>query len=660
MIPLTQLHLDFHTAPSIHPIAQDFSPEQFAETIQKAHIESVNVFAKCHHGMCYHPTKVGVMHPGLSFDLFGEMLSALKSRSIRTVAYVPIGWEEEAAKNINWVEIDQRGVIGGKSPLENGYYQWRKLCLNKREYIAYIKSYIDELLANYEFDGFWFDIVRQYGCICDDCRKGMRQMGLSPDNPGDVRKYGLYVTEQFQKEITQYVKEKKDGLSLYYNGGWKLDDAFFPAFSTRNLFPSMTHMEIESLPSEQWGYNHFPLQVNYCNRENRPVVGMNGIFHTAWGDHGSLRNREALEFESFRMLANGACCCVGDQLHPRGELNPTVYKRIGEVYAEVLKRKEWCQNSSKDSEVAVLLANRVPETEYSVEEGALRILTELHIPFDLIDRQDPLSSYQLLILPDEIYFDRELTQKVQAFLENGGKIIATCHSGLNEQKTGFALDFGLEYHGEMEYTPIFMQIEDAREAGIEPMKYVSRYGSTKVSAQGASVFSSVWTPYFNRTYDNFSSHRHFPYDKKTDFAAIAQYQNIVYIAAPVFGTYIEYGEALWRQLIALAMQKLHYRPKVCSDLPPHCEVTVRRQPGRTIIHVLNYFYQRKSRQMDIVDSMLPLHNRHIRLRSGAAPKQVYLAPQNTPCTFEMRDGYCEVLVPKLSGHTMVVLEWEEA
>lgn len=183
----------------------------------------------------YHPTKVGVMHPGLSFDLFGEMLSALKSRGIRTVAYVPIGWEEEAAKNINWVEIDQRGVIGGKSPLENGYYQWRKLCLNKRGYIAYIKSYIDELLANYEFDGFWFDIVRQYGCICDDCRKGMRQMGLSPENPGDVRKYGLYVTEQFQKEITQYVKEKKDRMSLYYNGGWKLDDAF-SMLSARGIF----------------------------------------------------------------------------------------------------------------------------------------------------------------------------------------------------------------------------------------------------------------------------------------------------------------------------------------------------------------------------------------------------------------------------------------
>ena len=66
MNPLTQLHLDFHTAPVIPSIGKDFCSDEFAKTIKKANIQSVNVFAKCHHGMCYHPTKVGVMNLNLT------------------------------------------------------------------------------------------------------------------------------------------------------------------------------------------------------------------------------------------------------------------------------------------------------------------------------------------------------------------------------------------------------------------------------------------------------------------------------------------------------------------------------------------------------------------------------------------------------------------
>ena len=658
MNPLTQLHLDFHTAPVIPSIGKDFCPDEFAKTIKEANIQSVNVFAKCHHGMCYHLTKVGVMHPNLTFDLFGEMLTALKKQGIRTVAYIPVGWEEEAAKNLNWVEISMEGVVGGKSPLESGYYSWRKLCLNKRGYIEYLKSYIDELLANYEFEGFWFDIISQYYCICDDCRQGMHRMGLDPENKNDVGKYGLLVVKQFQDEITQYIRERNPDLSIYYNGSWDMDDAFDTDCTMRNLYPAMTHMEIESLPSGQWGYNHFPLQVNYWNKDNKEVVGMNGIFHTSWGDHGSFRNIEALEYESFRMIANGACCCIGDQLHPCGVLNQTKYKRIRQVYGEILKREEWCRDSKKDSEVAIMLTNRVPDTDYSVTEGALRIFTELHIPYDIIDREDSLENYKLLILPDKVYFDNRLTEKVRGYLDNGGKLIATYHSGLNEEKTKFMLDYGAEYQGEMEYVPTFLDIQRENGFDIEPMEYVSRCGSTKVTANSAKVLSHTCTPYFNRTYENFSSHMHFPCEKKTEYASVIRHQNTVYIAVPVFSTYMEYGETIWRELIKSAIKELDYSPKVRTDLPMHCEVTVRQQSKRTIVHIVNYFSQRKSRKLDIVDSMIPLYSRHMGLRTKHAPKRVYVAPQELDCAFEMQGEYCEVSLPELAGHTMVVFDWE--
>jgi alpha-L-fucosidase len=52
-----QVHLDFHTSPFIPDVAADFDAEEFVSTFQRAHVNSVTVFAKCHHGMCYYPTK---------------------------------------------------------------------------------------------------------------------------------------------------------------------------------------------------------------------------------------------------------------------------------------------------------------------------------------------------------------------------------------------------------------------------------------------------------------------------------------------------------------------------------------------------------------------------------------------------------------------------
>ena len=78
-----QIHLDFHTSPVIPKVGADFDPVEFTATLKKAGVESINIFAKCHHGMCYYPTKVGKVHPGLKRDLLGEMITALHAEGIK-------------------------------------------------------------------------------------------------------------------------------------------------------------------------------------------------------------------------------------------------------------------------------------------------------------------------------------------------------------------------------------------------------------------------------------------------------------------------------------------------------------------------------------------------------------------------------------------------
>lgn len=108
-----QIHLDFHTSPLIPGIGEKFDPKEFAGTLKKGYVNSVTCFAKCHHGMCYYPTKVGKMHPELKFDLLGEMIRACHAEEIRVPVYITSGWEDDSAEeHPEWQQVNRNGVLG--------------------------------------------------------------------------------------------------------------------------------------------------------------------------------------------------------------------------------------------------------------------------------------------------------------------------------------------------------------------------------------------------------------------------------------------------------------------------------------------------------------------------------------------------------------------
>jgi hypothetical protein len=78
-----QIHLDFHTSEHIPGVGAAFDADTFVSTLKKAHVDSITVFAKCHHGWSYYPTKVGAPHPNLARpDLLGDMVTALRAFDI--------------------------------------------------------------------------------------------------------------------------------------------------------------------------------------------------------------------------------------------------------------------------------------------------------------------------------------------------------------------------------------------------------------------------------------------------------------------------------------------------------------------------------------------------------------------------------------------------
>ena len=117
----------------------------------------------------------------------------------------------------------------------------------------------------------------------------------------------------------------------FWNGGqWtctidgsqtKLFVRFDIAKHGKDAYRSYSHLELESLPTGGWGYDHFPASARYADYLGFDFLGQTGKFHTSWGDFGGFKHPDALVYETAQMSALGAKCLVGDQLHPSGRMN---------------------------------------------------------------------------------------------------------------------------------------------------------------------------------------------------------------------------------------------------------------------------------------------------------------------------------------------------
>ncbi len=129
---LRQVHLDFHTSEDIPDIGIHFDAEEFAETLKKAHVNSITCFSRCHHGWLYYPSRKfpEKIHPHLKTkDLLGQQIRACHERGIRVPVYLPIQWDHLAAsEHPEWLVMDETGRPVGTGPYEAGFY--RQLCLN--------------------------------------------------------------------------------------------------------------------------------------------------------------------------------------------------------------------------------------------------------------------------------------------------------------------------------------------------------------------------------------------------------------------------------------------------------------------------------------------------------------------------------------------------
>ncbi|MEX0853652.1 MAG: alpha-amylase family protein [Bauldia sp.] len=661
-----QIHLDFHTSERIPGIGSRFDAKDFARTIAGANVDSVTVFAKCHHGWSYHPTTVGKQHPHLDFDLLRAQVDALHAVGVNAPIFISAGWDELAAReHPGWRVVTPEGELirqRGK-PMGPG---WAFLDFNS-PYLDYFCRQVDEVMRLFaDGDGIFIDICFALVTASTWAQIKMEAAGLDWTVPEDRIKFTEQTQIQFFERVSSAVREHDRTMPLFFNFG-------HVRRGRRDILKYFTHLEIESLPTAFWGYEHFPVTARYAETLGIEFLGMTGKFHHLWGEVGGYKKPDALLYECGAMLAQGARCSIGDHLHPTGAIDRSTYATIGPAYSHVKAREPWAVGSINLAEIGVLSAEAaarpplagIPGHHVDADEGAVRLLLEGKFTFDVLDLESDFSPYRLLILPDVVAVSRRLKAKVNAFVKGGGRVLLTGMSGVDPEK-GFVFDVGARWEGHSPWTEgdYLLPIEPLRASFVGDPLFMYEVAE-RIKVKSGTSLGQIYDPYFDRSAKQFSGHVNTPSrPDPSGYDAGSEKGAFVYVAHPLFTAYKRIGAVAMLEIAEkVVAHALGTRRMIETSLPRAGRATLRWQTHekREVLHLLHVTPALRGvirgDQVQPIQDLLTLNDIDVDVAANGNVKAVRLVPGGKALTFKQGRGRVQFTVPELTGHQIVEISY---
>ncbi len=689
------LFCDWHMPNFLPEVTIDF--DEYFEQVQRTGAQTLIFQAKTAHGGSFFPTEVGVTNPSMAGDIFGEVCRRAKGLGLEFIAYynMVLSWDL-GRLHPEWSQLGRDG-----QPLRMFLYPCQ--CMSNDAFREYVGEHMAEVTRRYPIDGWFLDL--QYfspeGCFCPACReKFAARFGyaLEPDEFGveqwlDFYDHQVHTREAFIHSAMDRCNAERPGLSWSWNGCGN------PVQLSATLHDGADYLSTEAHPPS---YLHAGHTTRFCEGLRMPFTLFMPESQGSWGDW-TVTTPETIQGLSAIALAHGGSLNINHVPYPcgdrAGKVPMIVWDTIAQTFEWVAAREELCRERTPVPVVACLHSadnnrllaalsrtdgNAHLRSEAYGNEGALaQLLVETHIPWEIRPEDialEELQRYELVALPCIPHISDDLAERLRAYVEGGGNLLAgyltSLYDARGARRSNFALAdlFGMDF---VEDSPFSISYLDALDEAFRPRVpdmplLIKDTASDRMNPknhallctphEGTRVLARIMDPVIESDFEGgrYVYHDHAPPAYLTDRPAITLSEfgagRVVYLPVPFLRGFESKASPFLREVFRILINDvLGVSAKVRIDAPLSVKHALMEDAEGWLLHLIHVQKQTDSMYLDRFHRADPIT---VRLRPGwpVAGAENALTGEAFPCT--EADGWTELTVPGVTDHTIVRIRRE--
>jgi len=670
-----QIHLDFHT-PDFVKVGEKFDAVEFFDTLEEARVNAIAVFALCHHGNSYFDTKTGVRHPGLDFDMFGQMCAEAEKRPIELLGYFSMNVNEvQAALHPEWHALRSDGAPVNSQILQDGFeLYWTWLCTNRGRLLEdFLYPHINESFDLYKYDGIFIDMAGYLAdsCFCDQCREMMLAEGLDPDDPVDHNNFNFLTIQKIAREFRQLLDTRRPGLRLEMGGF----TAYGEAHKAKGV---LSDIYIESL-AYQTGFDYFPVAARYYRRFGLPIIGYTGRFLKSWGDFGTILSSRQLKTQVAMHLMAGTASGIGDHMDCNGQLNKAVYKNIGEAFRFVEERQPYCVGMEPVPEIGVVVPQGFESNAATLDlnnpflgimdanKAVAKLMAELHYQYDMIDRDEKLDDFAAVFVNDGM-FGMDFVNNASEYASNGGWVVVGTHAlwpGDAVVRDVWTKLIGVRSFGFSDHEGEFYEVTDKRIGGENIPEMAHRIHMRAIDAEFEDVVETLAVAWRSPNANSREKHYGHYFGPPSTRAGTALgcrrvgQGGFILVRGQILAAYLQTGYFVHREVIRNILDTFVPAEKrvLRTNAPSLVEFSFGKKDGRYVLQALPFVADRRDRfSFESLNEPVEFTGLWVDVVGLADARRVYdpISGQDVP--FEKIDGSIRIHLPPVSEHMLVLLE----
>lgn len=665
--------MDMHIEDWNKEFLSEFSPEEYVENLKKGKFKSAMIYFQSHVGLCYYPTKTGVIHKAFEGkeNTIQKVMELCRKSDIDVVGYYSVIFNNrEYERHPEWRIVDENGnsnygkrLETGNQFAQNDIYRYGLCCPNNEQYRKFVGQQIKEMSEYFNVDGMFYDMVYwPQMCYCPSCRKRWSdevggEIPVKPDWNSSEWLLHMRKRQEWITDFARFLKEetKKNLPTASFEVNYAYAAIFAPLSNNTEEVAELCDYVGGDVYMDEYSQS-FICKFYRNITQKQPFEHMFSRCAPALSTHTLTRSDDETFSNLALTLAHHGANLYIDAIDPIGTTDRRVYEQIGRINDKLIPYEKYiCGTAAEDIGIYYSLKSRFrlsdsPYTNYDAIHNLTRNFIKHNIPFGITGSFGQLDRHKIIIascLTDE---DDESVEALVEYVKNGGCLY---FSDVRNKKLVERLLEG-KICGKTEEKIIYYAPD--KRAGKTFGRYCEKYplfleGSAGIvnDATDCRSIAKITLPYTAQNDVRFASIHSNPPGRKTDIDGVLFKKygkgKVLWSAVPIeCGKMYDYAEIL----INMLENFFEYsEPSFKSDASADVEITEFKDSDSIYINANLLCRDYKARKVGNIE---------VKVKCDRFPKKILLLPDEKEIEYDFSEGYVKFDVKKLDIFAMYKIE----